>query len=94
MRASLRAMAYIRENRTDTTQMIVREFGMDQEIAGLAYKLLLDLLSIDGKIRMDGYQLLVDFARAAQKIDRPINAAQLVDETLLDELLREGVTSR
>jgi hypothetical protein len=43
---------------------------------------------------MDGYQLLVDFARAAQKIDRPINAAQLVDETLLDELLREGVTSR
>jgi hypothetical protein len=32
----------------------------------------------------------VDFARAAQKIDRPINAAQLIDETLLDELMREG----
>lgn len=94
MRASLRAMAYIRENRTDTTQMIVREFGMDQEIAALAYKQLLDLLSADGKIRVDGYQLLVDFARASQKVDRPINAAQLVDETLLDELLREGVTSR
>jgi ABC-type nitrate/sulfonate/bicarbonate transport system substrate-binding protein len=41
LRASLRAMNYIRENRADTTQMIVREFGMDQEIAGLAYKQLL-----------------------------------------------------
>lgn len=94
LRASLRAMNYIRENRTDTTQMIMREFGMDQEIAALAYKQLLDLLSVDGKNRVEGYQLLVDFARAAQKIERPISAAQLIDETLLDELIREGGISR
>jgi NitT/TauT family transport system substrate-binding protein len=90
MRATLRAMAYIRDNRADTTQMIMREFGMDQEIAALAYKSLLDLLSSDGKSRLEGYQLLVDFARAAQKIERPINAAQFIDETILDELIREG----
>jgi NitT/TauT family transport system substrate-binding protein len=94
MRASLRAIAYMRENRADAIQMIVREFGMDQEIAGLAYELLLDLISVDGKIRVDGYQLLVDFARAAQKIERPISASQLVDQTLLDELLREGAITR
>jgi len=94
LRASLRAMNFIRENRADTTQMIVREFGMDQEIAGLAYKQLLELLSTDGKNRVDGYQMLIDFARAAQKIDRPISAAQFVDETLLDELIREGGISR
>jgi hypothetical protein len=70
--------------------MIVREFGMDQEIAGLAYKQLLELLSADGKNRVEGYQLLVDYARAAQKIDRPIHAAQMIDETLLDEMMREG----
>ena len=87
-------MNFIRENRADTTQMIVREFGMDQEIAALAYKQLLDLLSVDGKNRVEGYQLLVDFARAAQKIERPISAAQLIDETLLDELIREGGISR
>jgi NitT/TauT family transport system substrate-binding protein len=90
LRASLRAMGYIRENRADTAQMIVREFGMDQEVAGLSYKLLLDLLSPDGKNRVDGYQMLIDFARTAQKIDRPISAAQFVDETLLDEMIREG----
>ena len=94
MRASLRAMNFIRENRSETIQMIVREFGMDQEIAALAYKQLLELLSPDGKNRVDGYQLLVDFARTAQKVDRPISAAQFIDETLLDEVLREGIPQR
>ena len=94
LRATLRAMAYIRENRVDTSQMIMREFGMDQEIAALAYKQLFDLLSIDGKNRVDGYQLLIDFARAAQKIERSFSAAQLIDETILEELIREGGISR
>jgi NitT/TauT family transport system substrate-binding protein len=90
MRASLRAMKYIRDNRADTTQLLAREFAMDQEVAGLAYRQLLELLSPDGRNRVSGYQLLVDFARTAQKIDRPVNAAQFVDESLLDELMREG----
>jgi NitT/TauT family transport system substrate-binding protein len=94
MRASLRAMNFIRENRAETTQMIIREFGMDQDVAGLAYKVLLELLSPDGKNRVEGYQLLIDFARAAQKVDKPIHASQFIDETLLDEVLREGVTQR
>ena len=94
MRASLRAMSFIRENRADTTQMIVREFGMDQEVAALAYKQLLELLSPDGKNRVEGYQFLIDAARATQKVDRPISASQFIDETLLDEVLREGITQR
>ena len=49
-----------------------------------------DVLSPDGKNRVEGYQMLIDFARAAQKIDRPISAAQFIDETLLDEMIRDG----
>lgn len=94
LRANLRAMNYIRDNRADTAQMIMREFGMDQEIAGLAYKVLLELLSPDGRNRVEGYQLLTDFARAAQKLDRPINAAQFIDETILEEIIREGGVGR
>jgi NitT/TauT family transport system substrate-binding protein len=94
MRASFRAMAYIRDNRSETTQFIAREFGMDQDIAALGYNHLLDLISWDGKVRVDGYQLLVDIARAAQKIDRKISATPLVDETLLSEVLRETAALR
>jgi hypothetical protein len=67
---------------------------MDQEVAGLAYKQLVDLISYDGKARVDGFQLLIDFARAAQKVDRPISATQFVDETILDEMIRETGASR
>ena len=94
MRASLRSIAFIWENRSETTQLIAREFGMDREIAGMAYKQLLDLLSQNGKIRIDGVQLMVDMVRTAQKVDRPIGASELVDTTLLDEVSREGSPRR
>lgn len=94
LRATLRAMSYIRENRADTMQMIGREFTMAPDIAALAYDKLVELLSVNGKVRVDGYQLLIDFARASQKIERPISAAQLVDERLLDEVIRESGIKR
>jgi len=94
IRASLRSMAYLRENKSETTQMIMREFAMDHEIATMAYNQLLDLLSPEGRLRPDAFQLMVDFARAAQKVERPISAAQLVDGSLLDEVLREGGIQR
>ena len=94
LRATLRAMNFIRENRSDTTQMIIREFAMPPDIASLAYDKLIDLLSINGKIRIDGYQVLIDLARAAQKIERSTLAAQLVDEKLLDEVIRESGIER
>jgi hypothetical protein len=37
---------------------------------------------------------MIDFARAAQKVDRPVNASQLLDATLLEEVLREGNARR
>jgi NitT/TauT family transport system substrate-binding protein len=94
LRATLRAMNFIRDNRSDATQMITREFAMPPDIASLAYDKLVDLLSVNGKIRVEGYQLLIDFARAGQKIERPIAAAQLVDEKLLDEVIRESGIKR
>lgn len=90
LRASLRSMAYMRENRPETIQMIMREFAMDQEVGTMAYNQLLELLSPEGRMRLEAFQLMVDFARAAQRVDRPISASRLVDETLLDEVLREG----
>jgi len=42
IRASLRSMAYMRENKAETVQMIMHEFAMDQEIATMAYSQLHD----------------------------------------------------
>jgi NitT/TauT family transport system substrate-binding protein len=89
IRGSLRSMSYIRDNRPDTIQLIMSEFGMDQEIATMAYNQLLDLLSPQGRMRLPAYQLMVEFALAAHKVDKQLTAAQFVDTTLLDEVLRE-----
>lgn len=94
IRASVRAIGYIREHKPDTVQMIMREFAMNQEIATLAYNQLLDLLSNEGRMHLDAFQLMVDFARTAQKVERRMSASQLIDATLLDEVLREGSAAR
>jgi NitT/TauT family transport system substrate-binding protein len=94
IRASLRSMAYMRENKAETSQMIMREFAMDQEIAAMAYSQLMDLLSPEGRLRAEAFQIMIDFARAAQKVDRPVSASQLLDPTLLEEALREGNARR
>jgi ABC-type nitrate/sulfonate/bicarbonate transport system substrate-binding protein len=95
MRVSLRAMSHIRENRSEATQFIMREFGMDHEIAALAYnQLVKELMSPDGRPRVDGFQLIVDMARAAQKVERSISATQVVDGSLIEEVLREGGSPR
>jgi NitT/TauT family transport system substrate-binding protein len=67
IRASLRSMAYMRENKAEAVQMIMREFAMDQGIATLAYRQLMDLLSPEGRMRLEAFQIMIDFGRAAQK---------------------------
>ena len=94
IRASLRSMAYMRENKAETVQMIMREFAMDQEIATLAYNQLMDLLSPEGRMRLEAFQIMIDFGRAAQKIERPVSANQLIDSALLEDVLREGAAKR
>ena len=94
IRASLRSMAYMRENKAETVQMIMREFAMDQEIAAMAYSQLMDLLSPEGHLRLEAFQIMIDFGRAAQKIDRPVSANQLIDSALLEDVLREGAAKR
>ncbi len=94
IRASLRSMSYLRENKAETVQMIMHEFAMDQEIAAMAYSQLMDLLSPEGRLRLEAFQIMIDFGRAAQKIDRPVNANQLIDSALLEDVLREGAAKR
>ena len=42
IRASVAAISFIRKNRADSTQLIAREFGMEQDIAVMAYNSLVE----------------------------------------------------
>jgi len=87
IRGILRAMKFVRENRGDTIATIVRELVMDPESAGKGYEQIVSLMSEDGHVQPDGVQFLIDLARQAQKINKPLTAAQMIDHSLLEEVL-------
>ncbi len=87
IRGTLRAMKFVRENRGDTIATIIRELGMDPESATKGYEQIVSLMSEDGHVEPDGVQFLIDLARQSQKITKPLTAAQMIDHSLLEEVL-------
>jgi ABC-type nitrate/sulfonate/bicarbonate transport system substrate-binding protein len=87
IRGTLRAMKFMRENRGDTIATIIRELGMDPDSAAKGYEQIVSLMSEDGHVQPDGVQFLIDLARQTQKITKPLSAAQMIDHSLLEEVL-------
>src|SRR4030095_429217 len=87
LRGNLRAMKFMRENRGDSIATIVRELGMDPESAAKGYEQIVSLMSEDGRVNAAGVQFLIDLARQTQKITKPLLAGQMIDHSLLEEVL-------
>jgi ABC-type nitrate/sulfonate/bicarbonate transport system substrate-binding protein len=87
LRGNLRAMNFMRENRGDSIATIVRELGMDPESAAKGYEQIVSLMSEDGRVNAAGVQFLIDLARQTQKIPKPLLAGQMIDHSLLEEVL-------
>ena len=87
IRGTLRAVRFMRENRSDSIATIIRELGTDPESAAKGYEQIVSLMSEDGHVQPDGVQFLIDLARQSQKINKPLTAAQIIDHSLLEEVL-------
>ena len=87
IRGILRAMRFMRENRGDTIATVIRELGMDSESATKGYEQIVSLMSEDGHVQAEGVQFLIDLARQSQRINKPLTAAQMIDHSLLEEVL-------
>ena len=85
-------MGNIAEDRTETIQMIVREFGIgSRSRPRLPTNSCSSIAHPDGKNRVDGYQLLIDLARRTAKWVKPISAGSVHRRNACsDEVLREG----
>jgi len=87
IRGTLRAMKFMRENRADAIATVIRELGMDSDSAVKGYEQVVSLMSEDGHVQIDGVQFLIDLARQSQRISKPLSATQMVDHSLLEEVL-------
>ena len=86
VRASLKALGFIRQNPQETAQMIGRVFQMTPDIAQMTYDQLVVIISPDGMMNLPGLQFFIDLARDRQKIAKEISSSQIVELAPLREV--------
>lgn len=94
VRACVRAMDYVRQNRQEMIQLIAEEFAMEPEIAQMTYDQLQQIMSPDGTFSTKGIQFFIDLARDRTKVKREISASEIAELAPLKEVLRERASSR
>jgi NitT/TauT family transport system substrate-binding protein len=95
VRAMLKANRYIRSNREGTIQTMMDWIKVDRESAAATYDSTWKIFSEDGSISESGLKLVIDQAREAMKIDRPVAISEVADLSFIRDVQRElGIKPR
>lgn len=88
IRALLKALHYIRQNRAGSVSLIRKEFSLDESLAFHVYDEMVSALSADGSASVGAIENDVALARRSLKLVKPVEVAQVVDFSLLNEARR------
>ena len=69
--------------------MIRKRFSMDEKLARESYDVVVDAFSRDGRVPLEGVEILLDIEKSANQIPQNITAEMVVDNSLADEALKE-----
>jgi ABC-type nitrate/sulfonate/bicarbonate transport system substrate-binding protein len=83
LRAALRAIRYMQQNREDALGLFMEHMGLDRQAAELTYDLGMGAFAADGLISDRGLQLLIDAARDTTGQPSEVTPGQLADFTLV-----------
>jgi ABC-type nitrate/sulfonate/bicarbonate transport system substrate-binding protein len=89
MRASLKGIRYVLDNKTATVDLIQSWYRLDQGIAAASYDLAAKSYSRNGEVSEKGISLSMEFARMSSKIEKEIAPTEMVDFNLLREARKE-----
>jgi NitT/TauT family transport system substrate-binding protein len=89
VKALIRSNRYVRENREGTIQTLAEWGRTDRESAAASYDSTWRIFSQDGSISESGLKLVIDQARHALKIERPVTIDEVADFGPLREAHRE-----
>jgi ABC-type nitrate/sulfonate/bicarbonate transport system substrate-binding protein len=88
IRAMLKSLQYIRQNREGSIALIRKEFNLDESLAGHVYSQMVPALSSDGTVSIRAIENDIDLARRSLKLTKSIEVSQIVDFSLLNEVQR------
>jgi ABC-type nitrate/sulfonate/bicarbonate transport system substrate-binding protein len=89
MRAGLKGIRYVLDNKPGTVDLIQSWYGLERSIAIASYDLAIKSFSRNGEVHEKGISLSMEFARMSAKINKDISPAEMVDFNLLREARKE-----
>jgi ABC-type nitrate/sulfonate/bicarbonate transport system substrate-binding protein len=89
VKAEIEALRYIHDNAAGTTEVIRKRFSMDDKLARESYEAVVNSFSKDGRVPLDGVDILLQIEKDAKLIPATITPQMIVDASLSDEALKE-----
>ena len=89
LRGEIEALRFVRADPAGTTDVIRKRFSMDEKLARESYDVVVEAFSRDGRVPLEGVEILLGIEKAANQIPPNVTAEMVVDNTLVDETLKE-----
>ena len=89
LKAEIEALRFIQANPAGTTDVIRKRFHMDEKLARESYDAVADAFSRDGRVPLEGVDILLQIEKDQKLIPATITPQMVVDSSLVEEALRE-----
>jgi ABC-type nitrate/sulfonate/bicarbonate transport system substrate-binding protein len=89
VKAELEALRFIHSNAAGTTEVIRKRFHMDEKLARESYDAVVNSFSHDGRVPLDGVEILLQIEKDAKQIPATVTPQMVVEPSLVDEVLKE-----
>ena len=89
LKAEIEALRYLRDNPAGTVEVIRKRFSMDDKTARESYDVVVDAFSRDGRVPLDGVDILLQIEKDQKLIPTTVTPKMVVDTSLVEEALKE-----
>jgi NitT/TauT family transport system substrate-binding protein len=89
LKAEIEALGFIQSNAAGTTEVIRKRFSMDEKLARESYDAVVNAFSRDGRVPLDGVDILLQIEKDAKQIPANVTPQMVVELGLVDEALKE-----
>lgn len=89
LKAEIEALRYLRDNPAGTVEVIRKRFSMDDKTAQESYDVVVDAFSRDGRVPLDGVDILLQIEKDQKLIPTTVTPKMVVDTSLVEEALKE-----
>jgi ABC-type nitrate/sulfonate/bicarbonate transport system substrate-binding protein len=89
LKAEIETLRFIQNNPAGTTEVIRKRFNMDEKLARESYDAVANAFSRDGRVPLDGVDILLQIEKDAKQIPAAVTPLTIVDSSLAEEVLKE-----